>query len=143
MYKEKLSDEQKEKIEKMYKRARENINEQDVEYALNATLGKLKKSKLLASGIDWLIKLGKQIKLLYEMLRDSFKGEFDVPWHTIAAIAAALIYFINPWDIVPDFIPIVGYLDDATVIALCIKLVQKDLLRYCKETGLNPLEYGL
>ena len=58
----------------MYERARENVDKQDVEYALNATLGKLQKAKLLVSGIDWLIKLGKQIKLLYEMLRDSFKG---------------------------------------------------------------------
>ncbi len=140
---ERLTDEQKKKIEAMYNKARENVDKEDVKYAIEATPKKLEKAGLLDSAIDWLVKLGMQIRLLYEMLRDSFKGDFDVPWYTIAAVAAALIYFINPWDIVPDFIPVIGYLDDATVIALCIKLVQKDLKRYCEKRRLNPSEYGL
>lgn len=137
-----LSDEEKKKIEEMYKRAIENVDKQDVEYALKATKEKFQKTKFSDSNIGWLRKLGRRIKLLYEMLRDSFKGKFDVPWYTIAAVAAALIYFVNPWDIVPDFIPVLGYVDDATVIALCIALVKEDLLRYCKKRGLDPSEYG-
>jgi len=37
---------------------------------------------------------------------------------------------LNPADVVPDVIIGVGYLDDATVVAFCLKLVQRELERY-------------
>ena len=46
---------------------------------------------------------------------------------TIAAIAFGLLYVINPFDIIPDVLPIVGALDDATVIGALLMLVERDL----------------
>ena len=43
---------------------------------------------------------------------------------------AALLYVLSPIDLIPDFIPVVGYVDDALVVAVCIKLVQADLDKY-------------
>ena len=71
--------------------------------------------KLLNSGKDYVVKLGKQAKLLWEMLRASAKQEFDVPWATVAALTATLLYLISPIDVMPDFIPGLGFLDDALV----------------------------
>ncbi|MCB2181321.1 MAG: DUF1232 domain-containing protein [Desulfobulbaceae bacterium] len=57
-----------------------------------------------------------------------YKG--DVPWGTISAIVAALIYFVSPFDVVPDFMAGIGYVDDAAVIKLCMDLTKEDLNRY-------------
>jgi uncharacterized membrane protein YkvA (DUF1232 family) len=48
----------------------------------------------------------------------------------MAAIVAALLYVLSPIDLLPDFIPIVGYVDDALVVAACLALVEQDLINY-------------
>ncbi|MCB2155802.1 DUF1232 domain-containing protein [bacterium] len=68
------------------------------------------------------------VKLLYAMLRD--KG-FTIDWTYKAKIIAALLYFIAPIDIIPDFIPGLGYIDDAVVIGYTIKAL-KDLIEAYK-----------
>ena len=69
--------------------------------------------------------------ILFALLKDYFNGKYrEVPWWTIAAIGVALLYVLSPLDLIPDFIPFVGYLDDAAVIAACLKMVEKDLDKY-------------
>jgi uncharacterized membrane protein YkvA (DUF1232 family) len=45
-------------------------------------------------------------------------------------IVVALVYVINPLDIVPDAIPFIGAIDDAAVVALELALMRKDLHKY-------------
>ncbi|RBW51892.1 YkvA family protein [Marinobacter sp. F3R11] len=71
------------------------------------------------------------IKLMFSMLRDYWNGSYrDIPWKSIAAVAGALIYVMNPLDFIPDLIIGFGFLDDAGVVALCLKLVESDLHKY-------------
>ena len=49
---------------------------------------------------------------------------------TIASVAGALIYVMNPLDVIPDLIFGFGLVDDAGVVALCLKLVESDIHRY-------------
>lgn len=68
---------------------------------------------------------------LFSLLRDFFKGRYkEVPWLIISSIGGSLLYVLSPIDIIPDFIPVVGYLDDAAVFAACLKYVRKDLEKY-------------
>ena len=70
-------------------------------------------------------------KLFFLLLSDFLSGRYkEVPWFTIAAIVGALIYILNPFDVVPDFIPFVGQVDDALVVAVCLSLVKEDLIKY-------------
>lgn len=72
-------------------------------------------------------------KSMFGLIRDYWSGEYPrVPWKIVAAVAAALLYVLMPLDLIPDFIPIAGYLDDAGVIAACLTLVSDDLVAYEK-----------
>jgi uncharacterized membrane protein YkvA (DUF1232 family) len=53
-----------------------------------------------------------------------------VPWRTIVLSLAGIIYFVNPFDFIPDFIPAVGFLDDAGVLAFVLQSIRKDIDRF-------------
>jgi len=138
---DKLTEEEKAKLEKEFEQAREEVDENDVKYVLAKTEGKAK--KLSESDIGWIKKLYKQVILLFRMLKDAWSKDYELPWKTIASIVAALLYFVNPFDLIPDFIPVVGFLDDAGVVFICISFIREDLQAYAKAKGLNLDEYGL
>ena len=72
-------------------------------------------------------------KLLYSLIKDYWKGEYrDVsPW-SILVFLAGIIYVISPIDIIPDFLPLVGQIDDAIIVVLCMYFLEKDLHKYKK-----------
>ncbi len=50
-----------------------------------------------------------------------------IPWRALIAALAGVIYFVNPIDLVPDFIPLVGFIDDAAVLAFVLRSIASDL----------------
>ena len=72
-----------------------------------------------------------KVKVLIRMVKAYVKGEYkSVPWKTLLAILAGIVYFVMPLDLVPDFIPITGFLDDFTVIMLITNAFQSDIENY-------------
>ena len=72
-----------------------------------------------------------EIRMMGHVVKEYAKGNYsNVPWGIIAAIGGALLYFINPFDIMPDFIPGLGYLDDISVIAIALNFIGKDVDKY-------------
>jgi uncharacterized membrane protein YkvA (DUF1232 family) len=47
----------------------------------------------------------------------------QTPFHVKAVLLGAIAYFVLPTDLIPDYIPVIGYTDDAAVLAAAIKLV--------------------
>ena len=73
----------------------------------------------------------KDLLLLFSLVKDYYQGNYrDIPYKTISAAVVGLLYVINPIDIIPDFIPFIGQVDDALVLGFCLKLIQNDLLKY-------------
>lgn len=72
-----------------------------------------------------------QAKIMLGMVKDYWNGSYrEIPYWAISAVALALLYVLNPVDVLPDVVVGIGYLDDATVVAFCLKLVEKELEQY-------------
>ncbi len=57
-----------------------------------------------------------------------WRGHYtDIPWKTICVAIGAIIYFINPLDLIPDGIPGLGYVDDAAVVGFVVVSIQQEL----------------
>jgi len=70
-------------------------------------------------------------KVMFGMLKDYRKGIYtNVPWFTIASIAFGFLYVLNPLDIIPDFIPGLGYIDDLAVLTFGLRFIETDLHNY-------------
>ena len=99
----------------------------------------------ITMGKGSLIKIGlwarllEDFKLLYWLLKDYWKGEYrDISVWSILVFAAGIIYVLSPFDILPDFIPLVGQVDDAMVLIFCIFFLEKDLHKYREWKIRNP-----
>ncbi|RMG63391.1 MAG: DUF1232 domain-containing protein [Calditrichaeota bacterium] len=72
-----------------------------------------------------------QLELLLNLVRAYVRGEYRrVPWKALVLMVGALLYFLNPMDIVPDFLAGIGFIDDATVIAMVVQAVREELERF-------------
>ena len=69
----------------------------------------------------------KDFMLLYHMVMDK---EYSIDGKTKLAVAGALAYVILPIDIIPDFLPIVGWLDDAFVLSFTMSSLAEEIERY-------------
>jgi uncharacterized membrane protein YkvA (DUF1232 family) len=106
-----------------------NVSDEDVRNVVNRAdeiEGKFRTKGPLKRFIE-------DVKLMISLVKDYANGNYrEIPYWTIAAVVAALIYVISPVDLIPDFIPVIGYVDDAAVVSVCILLVEKDLVKYRK-----------
>ena len=61
----------------------------------------------------------------------------DVPWYAKVIGAVVIGYVLSPIDLIPDFIPVIGLLDDLVIvpagIALVIRLVPREVMARCRE----------
>ena len=70
-------------------------------------------------------------KLLSALIKDWRAGRYrKAMYGTIAAAAFALLYVLNPFDLVPDVLPFIGAVDDAAVLGACLMLLERDLRQY-------------
>lgn len=68
------------------------------------------------------------LSTLCRLVKARGKGSYkEAPRRTILWAVAAIVYFVNPFDVVPDFIPVVGYLDDAAVLGFVMNSIAQDI----------------
>lgn len=77
-----------------------------------------------------------QLDVAMTCLRDHVAGSCpQVPYFTICLLAAAVFYFADRLDLIPDFLPRIGRLDDAVVMALAFRMGESGIRRYCDAVG--------
>ena len=88
--------------------------------------------------------LRSKLRLLWMVLRDWASGAYrKMPWKAVAALVAAAVYVVSPFDLIPDFLGPLGLTDDVLVVALTWGLVKRELRDYCAWKGLSPAHFGL
>lgn len=76
-------------------------------------------------------KIQDSVIALTRMTRAWVKGDYrNISTKSMIAVIAALLYFVNPLDFIPDFIPIIGQLDDIFVLGYLIKTLNKEIERF-------------
>ena len=78
------------------------------------------------------------VRELYALFKDSVKGDYKLHPASIAMIGGGLLYFILPVDLIPDFIPIVGYLDDLAVLTTIMNSLKEEIKAYRHWRANNP-----
>ncbi|MBL6446448.1 DUF1232 domain-containing protein [Fulvivirga sp. 29W222] len=72
-----------------------------------------------------------RIKVIIRMVKAYRSGEYrDVRWQSLLLLVAALVYFVTPIDLIPDFIPITGFVDDFSVVVWVYSSLKEEIDRY-------------
>jgi uncharacterized membrane protein YkvA (DUF1232 family) len=82
-----------------------------------------KKSKFLGE-------IASEFKMIINMVRDTYNGRFKLNNSELAVFIGAILYVLSPLDAIPDFIPVLGQMDDAAIISLVLKKGSEAIKRY-------------
>ena len=118
-------------VEKTKSKAEEYVR--DPEKSKQLLEAALKKAKEKEKSKGPLADLWNSLTALLRLLQAYIRHEYtDIPWGSIVMVVVAIIYFVSPIDLIPDWIPIAGYIDDAAVIAFVIRQIKVDLDNFLK-----------
>lgn len=117
------------KTKKIWEKAKEAAKDKDqIRSALSSAGSKLKN---LAENSGELKELKSKLEILMRMAQSHLSGKYkSFPVSSIVLIVFALVYFITPIDLIPDFIPALGFTDDASVVFLVVKKLSRDIERF-------------
>ena len=124
-----------EKKRKIWNEAREaSRNPQRIKQIVNSAGEKLKK---VAQSSDEYNEFTQKTQTLISMLKVHIKGDYRAfSKRTMLLIVFGLLYFVIPTDVLPDFIPALGFTDDLSVIYFIYRQIDTDISRYL--TDIEP-----
>ena len=107
--------------EKMYFEGfkRTNISEEELKNAKEKAsfLGEMAEEKFL---------------LMVRMIEAALRGEYEIDLGSLALLITVVIYVISPIDAAPDFLPFIGWLDDASVVGIIFKILEDMISKFEK-----------
>ncbi len=73
----------------------------------------------------------REVQTLLRLVQAWTRGEYRaIPWRSLLYGVAALVYFVNPADLIPDVVVGLGLVDDVAVVAAVARMLQSDLERF-------------
>ena len=98
----------------------------------------MKSTGIIKRWKEWSKRLRHKIYALYLAY-----GDPRVPWYAKLFGAIVIAYALSPIDLIPDFIPVLGYLDDLILlplgIVLAIRMIPKEVMEECYEKAGNVI----
>lgn len=89
----------------------------------------------------WTSNLKKQVYVLYFANKDN-----RVPWYAKLFVACLVAYAFSPIDLIPDFIPILGYIDDVIIVPLgiifALKMIPDSVITDCEKMAEELIKKG-
>ncbi|MEL3971048.1 YkvA family protein [Rossellomorea oryzaecorticis] len=89
----------------------------------------------------WAKKLKQQILVLYLAYKDD-----RVPWYAKIFTACVVGYALSPIDLIPDFIPVLGYIDDVILVPLgimiALKMIPREVIAECEIKAEEMMKKG-
>ena len=117
------------KTKKIWEKAKETASDTDKIKSTLSSAGK--KLRNLAESSNELQELKAKLEVLMRMVQAHLGGKFkSFPVSSLLLIVFALLYFVTPTDLIPDFIPALGFTDDATVVFLISKKLNRDIEKF-------------
>lgn len=110
-----------------YEEAEKVLNDVDkLEELLQALEKKLKKIPAVGEKLSY-------VPVMVLLIRSYIKKEYtQVPLGSIIAAISSVLYVVNHFDLIPDSIPLAGYLDDAAVLTVALEMIESDIDDYKK-----------
>ncbi|MDI6850759.1 MAG: DUF1232 domain-containing protein [bacterium] len=116
-------------VEDLIKKGSEKVRKEDVEKVVKNEESIKNRFKELEGKIQKDLK--EDLSLLLSLIKDYWKDEYKVvPWRTITLTVFALLYLLNPLDLIPDLSLPLGMLDDLAVLGFVVASVKDDLEKY-------------
>jgi uncharacterized membrane protein YkvA (DUF1232 family) len=80
------------------------------------------------------------LQTLLRLIRASISGEYTgLPTSTVVGAVAVTIYFLSPIDLIPDFIPVLGLLDDVALVAWFSTTIKEEMDRFAEWEKTRPM----
>lgn len=98
---------------------------------LKELLHKVSKKLAEVSEIPAVKESKSQIEVVFRMVKAYYSKEYrGISSTTLGLLVLGLFYFVLPVDFIPDFIPVIGYVDDLTVLATIFNSVNTDIQKF-------------
>lgn len=71
------------------------------------------------------------LQIILRLVKTWLAGDYkDISLKSIVILIGAILYFLNPFDAIPDAIPVVGYVDDVGVVAWVLKTLKNEIEKF-------------
>ena len=76
------------------------------------------------------------MKDVVRMVQGWFSGRYRVmPWRSVITLLLVALYAINPFDFIPDWLPVIGVIDDAAMVSFLVRSLRKDIGKFREWSG--------
>lgn len=91
----------------------------------------MKKAKSREKLTGPLADLWENLRTAFRLLQAYFNKKYTtIPWASIVLVVGSVIYFVSPIDLMPDWFPLAGFIDDAAVLVFVLRQINTDLQRF-------------